>query len=252
MREILTIARHTFREAARDRVLYGLLAFAAIFIFLDFFFARLSLGDPIMIKSFGLAGIYLFGLIITIFLGASIIQKEIERRTLYFILSKPVSRAQLVLGKFFGLLAAILLTIALMAVIYLIVVALESGGFDRLGLAAIALQMVEMALLTALLVFFSSIVRPLTATICSMLLLFAGHLLPTVAQNARIIGGATYKLTFFLYYLLPNLAKFDARDLAAHSLALPLQAVLLAVAYGVAYTAILLLLAVECFKRREL
>lgn len=252
MKKILTIAKHTFREAARDRVLYGLLAFAAVFIFMDIFFARLSLGDPVMIKSFGLAGIYLFGLIITVFLGASIIQKEIERRTLYFILSKPVSRAELVLGKFFGLLAAIILTIALMAGIYLAVVALEGGGFDYLGLTAIAFQMFEMALLTALLVFFSSIVRPLTATICSMLLIFAGHLLPTVVQNAKTIGAGTYKLTFFLYYFLPNLAKFDMRELAAHSIAIPPQAMLFAALYAIAYTVVLLFLAVECFKRREL
>ena len=252
MKKILTIAKHTFREAARDRVLYGLLAFAAVFIFMDLFFARLSLGDPIMIKSFGLAGIYLFGLIITVFLGASIIQKEIERRTLYFILSKPVSRAELVLGKFFGLLAAIILTITLMAVIYLVVVALEGGGFDYLGLTAIAFQILEMALLTALLVFFSSIVRPLTATICSMLLIFAGHLLPTVVQNAKTIGAGTYKMTFFLYYSLPNLAKFDVRELAAHSIAIPPQTMLFAALYATAYTAILLILAVECFKRREL
>jgi ABC-type transport system involved in multi-copper enzyme maturation permease subunit len=252
MKKILTIAKHTFREAARDRVLYGLLAFAVVFIFTDIFFARLSLGDPVMIKSFGLAGIYLFGLIITVFLGASIIQKEIERRTLYFILSKPVSRAELVLGKFFGLLAAIVLTIALMAVIYLAVVALEGGGFDRLGLIAIVFQMFEMTLLTALLVFFSSIVRPLTATICSMLLLFAGHLLPTVVQNAKTIGAGAYRMTSFLYYFLPNLAKFDVRELAAHSIAIPPQTMLFAALYAAAYTIVLLLLAVELFKRREL
>lgn len=252
MRKILTIAKHTFREAARDRVLYGILAFAALFIFMDIFFARLSLGDPVMIKSFGLAGIYLFGLIITVFLGASIIQKEIERRTLYFILSKPVSRAELVLGKFFGLLAAIILNVALMAIIYLAVIAFEGGGFDGLGLLAIVFQMLEMALLTALLVFFSSIVRPLTATICSMLLLFTGHLLPTVVQNAKTMGAATYKLTLFFYYFFPNLAKFDVRELAAHALAIPPQAAWYAASYAIAYTAILLFLAVECFKRREL
>lgn len=252
MKKILTIAKHTFREAARDRVLYGILAFAAAFIFMDIFFARLSLGDPVMIKSFGLAGIYLFGLMTTIFLGASIIQKEIERRTLYFILSKPVSRAELVLGKFFGLIAAIVLTIALMAVIYLAVVALEGGGLDIPGLIAIFLQMLEMGLLTALLVFFSSVVRPLTATICSALLVFAGHLLPTVVQNAKTIGAGAHKLTSFLYYFLPNLAKFDARGPAAHAVVASPQEIFFAAAYALAYAAILLFLAIEFFKRREL
>lgn len=252
MRKILAIAKHTFREAARDRVLYGLLAFGLAFVLLDLFFARLSLGDLVMIKSFGLAGIYVFGLIITVFLGSSIIQKEVERRTLYFILSKPVSRAQLVLGKFFGLLAATLLTVALMAAIYLAVVALEGGGFDMVGLVAIFFQMLEMALLTALLVFFSSVVRPLTATICAVFLVFAGHLLPTVVQNAKTIGAGVHQLTSFLYYFLPNLAKFDARELAAHAVQMPLQAILFVALYALAYSAILLWLAVVFFKRREL
>lgn len=252
MRNIFTIAKHTFREAARDRVLYGMAAFAVLFIFLDIFFAELALGDMVMIKSFGLAGVYLFGLLITIFLGSSIIYKEIERRTLYFILSKPVSRAELVLGKFFGLLAAILLTVALMAAVYLAVIAFSGGGFDHLGLMAIILQMFELVLLTALMVSFSAIVNPLAATICSILLLFAGHLLPAVVRNAETLGEGTHRFALFLYYLLPNLDKFDARALAAHGADLPVQMLAFAGAYAVAYTAALLILAVAAFKRREL
>lgn len=252
MRKIWTIAWHTFKEAARDRVLYGLAAFGLLFLLVDIFFARLSLGDPVMIKSFGLAGIYLCGLVVTVFLGATIIHKEIERRTLYFVLSKPVSRAQFLLGKYFGLLAAIVLTVALMALMYLAVVWHVTGSFDARGLAAIILQMFEMALVTALLVFLSSVIRPLTATMCSVLLLFAGHLLPAMIENARIIGGATYRATRVLYYLLPNLAKFDIRGLAAHSLQLPPQMIWYAAAYAAAYSTALLLLAAACFKRREL
>src|SRR6185369_15898518 len=119
MRRIIAIARHTFREAVRDRVLHGAAAGAFLFILLDFFFAKLALGDLVLIKSFGLAGLYFFGLIITIFMGASAIHAEIERRTLYFILSKPVSRAEFLLGKFFGLLAALFLAAGLIAVAYL-------------------------------------------------------------------------------------------------------------------------------------
>jgi ABC-type transport system involved in multi-copper enzyme maturation permease subunit len=252
MNGILAIAKHTFREAARDRVLYGMLAFAVLFIFLDILFAELALGDMVMIKSFGLAGIYLFGLLITVFLGSSIIYKEIERRTLYFILSKPVSRTQLIFGKFLGLLAAILLTVVLMAVVYIAVIAFSGGGFDHIGLLAICLQMFELMLLTALLVFFSSIVNPLAATICSVLLLFAGHLLPVVVRNAEAMGESAYRFVLFLYYLLPNLEKFDVRTLAAHAVELPAQALIFAVGYSVAYTAALLVLAIGSFKRREL
>jgi len=252
MRRIIAIARHTFREAVRDRVLHGAAAGAFLFILLDFFFAKLALGDLVMIKSFGLAGLYLFGLIITIFMGASAIHAEIERRTLYFILSKPVSRAEFLLGKFFGLLAALFLAAGLIAVAYLAVIAFEGGGLDRLGLLAIVFQLLEMALLTALLIFLSAIVRPLTAAVCSILLAFAGHLLPAAFRNAAAAGPAARRTLSFLYYVLPNLEKFDLRGFAAHSLSLPPEALFSVFLYAFAYTAFLLMLAIECFKRREL
>src|SRR3989344_3536995 len=122
MRVILVIAKNTFRETIRDRILYGILGFSLVYVAITYLLSRISLGDPAILKSFGLAGIYFFGSIITIFLGASIVYKEIERRTLYFVFSKPVSRLQFILGKFFGLFTAVAMAIALMAFIYLLVI----------------------------------------------------------------------------------------------------------------------------------
>lgn len=252
MRTIFVIAKNTFREAIRDRILYGILAFGSLFILLDIFFAKLALGDMVMIKSFGLAGIYIFGLLITIFLGASIIHKEIERRTLYFVLSKPVSRSSIILGKFFGLWLAIILTTLLMAALYIGVILFEGGGADWRGLVAILFQVIEMGLFTALLVFFSAISRPLTASISAVLLLFTGHLLPAGLENARQIGGPAYFAVAALYYILPNLEKFNLRNLAAHNLLIGPQAGLLALGYAVLYSALLLYGAKVLFERREL
>ncbi|MDO8516467.1 MAG: ABC transporter permease subunit [bacterium] len=252
MHTILVIAKNTFREAIRDRVLYGMLGFAILFIALDLFMARLALGDLVMIRSFGLAGIYIFGLMITIFLGASIVHKEIERRTLYFVLSKPVARGHVIMGKFIGLFAAVALTTVLMALVYLCVIAYEGGGFDTLALLAIFFQMLEMGLFIALLVFFSSVVAPLTATICAIVILFVGHLLPTVIQNAEIIGGAVYAVMKVAYYILPNLEKFNLRNLVVHDLAPAFVSLLAAFGYAVLYGGILLFLAKGLLEKREL
>lgn len=251
MKNIIAIAKNTFREAIRDRVFYGLFGFAILFILLDLFMAKLALGDPVMIKSFGLAGIYIFGLIITIFLGASIIHKEIERRTLYFVLSKPVSRTEVILGKFFGLFLAVSLTTLLMAVVYLMVVLRETAAFDYLGLEAILFQIMEMGLFTALLIFFSSIAAPMTSTICAIILLFAGHLLNSVMHTAETIGGGLAKFVEVIYYILPNLEKFDLRNLAVHNISVSPISAALTLGYALLYIVILLYAADFLFKRRE-
>jgi ABC-type transport system involved in multi-copper enzyme maturation permease subunit len=252
MKNVIVIAKNTFREAIRDRILYALIGFALLFIALDLFLAKLALGDIVMIKSFGLAGIYIFGLIITIFLGASIIYKEIERRTLYFILSKPVSGFEVIMGKFLGLFGAIILTTALMTAIYLAVIFYESGTLDYLGLVAVFFQILEMGLFTAILIFFSSVAAPMTSTLCAIMILFSGHLLGSVMQNAQTIGGGILKFVQVIYYLLPNLEKFNLRDLAAHSISTTPSAAILTIGYAVIYSSILIYLANVFLKRREL
>jgi ABC-type transport system involved in multi-copper enzyme maturation permease subunit len=252
MKNVTVIAKNTFRETIRDRILYAILGFAVLFILLDLFMAKLSLGDPVMIKSFGLAGIYVFGLIITVFLGSSIIYKEIERRTLYFILSKPVSRFEVIMGKFVGLFLAVALTTLLMAVVYAGIIGYETKQFDYLGMEAIFFQALEMAFLIALLIFFSSIMAPMTATISAVMLVFVGHLLDSVIQNARLIGGAAYKLALVLYYLLPNLEKFNLRNLAVHGVYASAGAILWAIGYAALYSAVLIYCATMLLNRREL
>ena len=148
MKKIIVIAKNTFRETIRDRILYGILGFAFIFIFFTLFLGSISLGEDLqIIRSLGLAGIYLFSIIITIFLGASLIYKEIEKRTLYFVLSKPVSHKDIILGKFIGLFASILLTTALMTSVYLFVIYYKGGGIDYGALRAVLLQIAELGLL---------------------------------------------------------------------------------------------------------
>ncbi len=252
MNRILVIAKNTFRETIRDRVLYGILGFAGFYILFTIFLGKLSLGDMVMIRSFGLAGVYIFGLVATIFLGSSIIYKEIERRTLYFVLSKPASRFEVIMGKFLGPTRAVTLSVALMAIIYLAVVYFEGGGFDGQGLVAIILQMIEMGLFVALLICLSAVAAPLTSTMCALMLLATGHLLEAMLQNAIKIGGFAEVVTRCLYYLLPNLEKFNIRNVVVHDVALTPEAGGIAIAYGLIYIGFLLTLAATLFEKREL
>jgi len=222
------------------------------FILLDLFLAKLSLGDAVMIKSFGLAGVYLFGIVITIFLGASIIYKEIERRTFYFIFSKPVSYWDVVMGKFLGLFGALLITTLLMAAVYAGVVMYEVGEFDYLGLLAIFYQLLETALLVAFLIFFSTIATPLAATISTILLLFVGHFLSTALENSQRMGELAQILVTSMYYILPNLEKFNIRNMVVHATTPSLTLVVLTVVYTTLYCVIFLALAHLFLKKKEL
>jgi len=206
----------------------------------------------VILKSFGLAGIYVFGSIITIFLGASIIYKEIERRTLYFVLSKPVSRLDVILGKFFGLFCAVIFVTVIMTLVYLGVVFANGGGFDTLGLLAVFYQILEMGVFVALLIFFSTISTPLTATIAGVMILFAGHSMSSILKTASQIGGPLYALIKAVYYIFPNLEKFNVRNTVVHGISVSGASAFLTVIYAVVYAALLLALANVFLKRKEL
>src|SRR5277367_6017869 len=138
MRNIWVIAKNTVKLEIRDKILYGIIVFGFLYVFFSLFLADLVLKELPMVKSFGLTGIYFFNAIIALFLGTTSFFKDIDRKVVYFILSKPVSRAQFLLGKFFGLVMVLMVTTLVLSVAYLSVVGYVGGGFDSLGLLAIA------------------------------------------------------------------------------------------------------------------
>ncbi len=253
MKNIFIITKNTFKEAIRDKILYSILGFALLFIISTIFLGTISLGEDIkIIKDFGLAGIYLFSIIIAIFIGTSLVYKEIEKRTLFITLSKPVSRGQFIVGKFLGLFFSMIVVILLMTAVYLTVVAMKGGGFDYRSLVAIALSLVEIAIFIALSILFSTFSTPLASTIYAVLLLYIGHSLGMVLKYFAKAGGILMYLFKVTYYLLPNLDKFNIRNLAVHSANLNGSEIGISILYGVIYSTILLILAVWSLRKQEL
>lgn len=253
MNNIIAIAKNTFRETIRDRILYGILAFALLFLLSTVLFGSISLGEDVkVIKDLGLAGIYIFSIIITIFIGASLIYKEIEKQTLYIIFSKPVSPAQFILGKFVGLMSAIKLTVLLMTIVYLIIVYAKGGGFDYLALLSIILLFFELSIFIALTILFSAFTTPLAGTIYAVIILYIGHSLGLVQKYADNAGGIAKYLGWFIYYLLPNLEKFNLRNTVVHGLIPNSGQIVYPIIYSMFYTAILLYLANLAVRKRDL
>lgn len=265
MNNILTIARNTFKLEIRDRILIGILVFAIGYMLLTLFLSDLVLRELPMVKSFGLTGIYFFNAITALFLGTTSFFKDVDRKVVYFILSKPVSRAQFLLGKFFGLCAVLLLTSAILGVVYLGVIAYESAGvsvnaggtgtiFDWLGLLAIAMQFLEMALFLAFAIFVSTFSSSLLSIVYTSAIFFLGHVVSSLVTDAKAIGLGGAKLFFVegLYYIFPNLEKFDIRNFAVHAVATPLTSVALALVYAAVYVILLLTAAVWIFQKKEI
>lgn len=254
MRNIFIIAKNTLKLEIRDKILYGIIIFGFLYIFFTLFLADLVLKELPMIKAFGLTGIYFFNAIIALFLGTTSFFKDVDRKVVYFILSKPVSRMQFVLGKFLGLCLVLLLTSALLGVAYVGVVLYEHGGFDGIGLLAIAMQFLEMALFLAFAIFVSTFSSSLLSIVYTSGVFFLGHIVSQLLQDAKSIGVGGIKLVLVevLYYIFPNLEKFDARDLAVHAVATPWLSFGLATAYAGAYIVLLLFAAVWIFDKKEI
>lgn len=254
MRNILTIALHTVKLEIRDRVWIALLAFALGYVGLMLFLSQLVLRELPMVNAFALLGVYFFNVIIAIFLGTTLFYRDVERKTVYFVLAKPVSRREFLLGKFFGLCAVVFLTSAVLAGAYLIVIAAAGGGFGALGLLAILMQFLEMSLFIAFAIFVSTFSSSLLSVMYTSAVFFLGYLVSSLVSDARRAGitGIRYILVNVLYYAFPNLAKFNIRDIGVHYVADPWLSFGLAFAYAAAYIILLLFAAIWIFEKKEI
>jgi ABC-type transport system involved in multi-copper enzyme maturation permease subunit len=253
MNNIFIIAKNTFKETIRDRILYAILAFAVLFLLSTVIFGSISLGEDIkVIKDFGLAGIYIFSIIIAIFLGTSLIYKEIEKKTLYILLSKPVSSVQFIVGKYFGLFASVVLNIAVMSIIYLGIIAYKGGGFDYLSLWSLLLLVFETSIFIGLTILFSTITTPLAGMIYSVIVLYIGHSLSLLKQASAQSNQFMKILTDIVYYGFPNLEKFNIRNLVVYGANVTSSEIIFPIFYSIFFTIILLWISSFALKKKDL
>ncbi len=252
MNAIVAIALNTFREAIRDRILYLILAFALVLIAVSHFVALLTVGSEVkIVKDLGLSAISFFGLLTAVFVGVSLVFKEIERRTIYTLLAQPVRRWQFVCGKFAGLSLVLGSSVVLTGLALLAAVALK--GESPFGLLpAIALIFVELELIAAFAVLFSSFTNPILAAVGTVATYVVGHLSWSFDLLEKRMAGDTGKaICRGLHAILPNLDRLDVKASAVHGLALPPGYFGAALIYGVSYAVLIVILACLIFERRE-
>ncbi|MGA2587452.1 MAG: ABC transporter permease [Candidatus Aminicenantales bacterium] len=252
-RTVQVIALNTFKEAIRDRILYLLLFFAAVAILFSRVLALLTVGDRTkIIKDVGLASISLFGALMAILIGTGLVYKEIEKRTIFTLISKPIRRHEFLLGKYFGLVLTLFVMLLCMSVIFLVLIFFQTWTVEWKLLVAIFSIFIELILITAVAVLFSCFSTPILSSLFALCFYLIGHFswsLETLIKKARPGAGRT--LLRVLDAVLPDLENFNLKTEVVHGLPISAAHVLYATAYGVVYAAFVLTLAVLIFRRRD-
>ena len=250
---VAVVAENTFREAVRDKLLYNLLLFAALMIASSIVLAKLHIGaDERIYRDVGLSAIAFFGVLIAIFVGINLVYREISLKTVYSMLAKPVHRWEFLCGKYLGLLALLGLEIALMSGFFLGVLWFKDSAITSGMFWAIGLIFLELTLVTAIAIFFSSFTTPYLAGMFTVALWIIGHLLADMRAFGLQDGSEAIRpITEALYWTLPNLDRLDIKGEAANGDPIALARVGFAALYATLYSSALLTAAVLLFRRRD-
>jgi ABC-type transport system involved in multi-copper enzyme maturation permease subunit len=253
---ILAIAHNTFREAVRDRVLYNLVLFVLLLTGAAIFIGELSGGqERKIIVDLGLSAMLLFGVFIAIFVGVGLVYKEIERRTVYSIFSKPVGRGEFIVGKYLGLCLTLLVNVIVMATGVSLALVYVSRGWDPMIPTiwpAVLLIYVELMILTGVTLLFSSFSSPALSALLTFFVFIIGHFSADLKSLASSMGsrGARWLFTG-LYFLVPNLSNYSFITPAAHGRAPETTFVLAAIVYALIYITVILAAATLVFSKRN-
>lgn len=266
MNAVRSVAVAVFRESVRDRVFYNLVLFAVLLVGASILIGQLTAGQDVkIIKDLGLSATSLFGLFIAIFVGISLVSKEVERRSVYPLFAKPIRRSEFIVGKYAGLLLTLLAnTLVMTAAIYLVLFFLSRGvspvmqkawdapALDPALLKAIALIYVDIALVTAIALFFSTYSSPLLSAVFTLGIYVAGQFNTDLKRFDQIVSSPVASaVAKGLYYVLPDFARFDVKLAVVHGIPVPGLYVATAALYGAVYIAALLFGAILLFARRD-
>ena len=266
MKATVAIAVNVFRESVRDKVLYNLVLFAILMMGASYLLGQLTAGQDVkIIKDLGLSAASAFGLFIAVFIGIGLVSKEVERRSVYSLLPKPIHRYQLVLGKYAGLALTLAVNMSAMTLAFYLVLwytawgiepIVQSGwdapALDPALLQAIALISIELLLVIAIALFFSTFSTPILSAALTFGLFIVGHFSADLRNFDQVVDSpAAVRLARGLYWVLPNLAQFDVKAQVVHGQPVSLGYLALTSSYAVLYTAMLLTISMYIFSRRD-
>lgn len=249
MRQLIALTKNTFRETIRDKILFVIVFFGVVFVLSSQMAAEISArqNDKITLD-FGLAMINIFGVLITVFVGTSLLHKEIDRKTIFTLLSKPVPRSIFIFSKFCGLGAVLFLITALMAIIFFLLV-----PFSLSLLVAISIMFLSFLLLLAVVLFFSSFMQPLLAAFSALIVFVIGHITDDIRMFAHYndVSPIFKKFADGLYYFWPNFEILNLKNVVVYSFDFPVINFFYAGVMALSFILLLIFFSVIIFSRRE-
>jgi ABC-type transport system involved in multi-copper enzyme maturation permease subunit len=253
MKKLAVVALNTFRESVREKILVIALLFGVVLMASTVFLSPLAVGaKQKIIIDVGLASISIIGVLTAVFLGSTLVHKEVDRKAIYLILTRPVSRPAYLVGKLFGVVMAVALVFAVMTAVLLAVIALGRGTLRPAVFASVYLSLLETTVICSIVMLFSTFTTPMLTSIFALCFFAAGSLSNDLKVFAAKFGGAGMKLaTGFCYYLLPNLKVFNLRHEAVHGLPFRTSDIALATGYAAVYCTVVIYFACLIFRRRE-
>lgn len=265
MKSILIIAYNAFRETIRDKILYNLVIFALLMIAFSLLLGEWSVfAREYVIKDFALAVMSLSGLLMAVFVGIGLIQKEIQRKTIMTLLAKPLPRWHFIVGKYLGLLIVLAVNVLVMTLVFFMLLRWIGAKPTPSLLLAIYLIYLEMAVVVSVALLFSAFSTPMLSALFTLGVYLAGHLAGDLLNHlafikkygprmngAPTISGFTEKLIHGVYYLIPNLENFNIRGRVVYNLPLGEHYVLYTTFYGLAFISMYLLIASLWFSKRD-
>ena len=253
MIRVLAVARNTVREVVRERIVLVLAIFGAALVAASQVLSPLAMGEgKKVVTDFGLAGSSLLATLLAVFLGSSLLHKELDRRTIYAVMAKPIRRAEFLVGKFLGLWTTTGFLLAGMTLTVLAVLTVVHGETPWILFGSLLLTVMELGIVTAFVIFFSSFTTPgltafftvsviVTGNFAEQILYFGGH------GDSPLLAG----MTNALYWIVPHFATFNARGMVTHGIAVPPERIAFAVAYSLLYMGALLTVAGAIFERKD-
>ena len=253
MGRILAIAHNTILESVRERLVLVAVLFGLAVVIGSQALSPLALGEGRkVVIDFGLAGSTLLATLLSIFLGSTLLHKELERRTIYSILAKPIRREEFLIGKFLGLWITTASLLVAMTLILSLVVTIFYGGAPATIAGSAALSVIELGIVTAVVVLFSSFTTPALTAFFGISAVVAGHFADDLRYFASQGAPAGIRaIAEWVYWTLPHLQVFNARGLAVHGIPVGADRMAFAFAYGILYIGGVLVFAGTVFRRRE-
>lgn len=254
---IQAISKVTFIEAMRNRSPYIVLLFGIVFIIVAKTLGYIASGEGSekMILVAGLNGMTLFGTLFALFSGISLFQKELSQRTIYTILSKPVSRHQFIIGKFSGLMALYSLMVVSMALIFIITLKLHRADLTIEIFYYMILLVIELGLITSIAILFSLVVSPIFSAIATFIIFLAGNAMDTIYDRVLYLDASNWlgrNLILFVHMLIPNFYNFNITTETVNHYAVPFSKVGFVALYGLCYTGLILFASIVIFDRKRL